>query len=436
MKGFKHVPAFDSETAQAEERSRLTSDKNPPIPPLPRAVFPRRAQAKRQRHVMLKVIKSTSMTFLHQRRWLWLAVGLAGAVPAAALAHEAYVVEHDYFWQEFNQPYSIHAADALRNPHNLVIALAVTAGIIALLMANFLFRLTKPGRSFHAFFERFARFGPMFIRGAIAAALFFSATSHSFLGPELPLDQFGSPELIKWSLLLISLMLAIGLLTEVAAALGLALFIIAGRVFGAYVLTYANYLGELIALLLFGMRRWSIDAPLLGALGNLRTRYEKYESTIVRVFYGFALIYAGITVKFLHPELTAKVATDWNLAQFHWLFPSDPLLITLGAGLSEIAIGLFIIFGFEMRLTVLISLFYVTLSLFYFRELIWPHYLLYGISLNLLVQPETFTLDHLLFAHHRRRHRWWLRPLLPHHSRGKSAGVRLRPDTSSRSLSA
>lgn len=356
------------------------------------------------------------------------AIILSNLLPYAASAHEAYVVDKTYFWEQLNKPYSPHAIDALRDPHNLAITVYITVGIIVLLTSNFLFRMTRPGKIFHAFFERFARFGPMFIRGAIATALFFSATSNSFLGPELALSGFTAPNIIRWGLLAISIMIAIGFLTELAALTGIVLFATAWRVFGPYVMTYANYLGELIALLLFGMRRWSIDAHLFGKLSTVRERYEKYESTLVRIFYGFALIFAGITVKFLHPELTTTVATDWHLNQFHWLFPSDPLLITLGGGLAEVAIGLFIIFGFEMRLTVLISLFYITLSLLYFRELVWPHLLLYGISLNLLVQPETFTLDHLIFAHHRRRFRWWLRPFLPHHTEGKSSGEKLRPE--------
>lgn len=350
-------------------------------------------------------------------------------MPIGVSAHEAYVTDRNDFWSELHGPFSIHAANALRDPHNVVISVSVTIGVVALLFLNFLFRLTKVGQAFNGFFERFARFGPMLVRAAVAGALFFSATSNSFLGPELPLSQFVAPELIRWGLLITSIMIAVGLLTEVAGLIGLVFYAIAASTFGSYILTYTNYLGEFIVLALFGMRRWSIDARLLGKLQPYREKLEKYETMIVRVLYGFGLIFAGITVKFLHPDLTTQVAIDWNLMQFHWLFPPDPLLITFGAGIAEVAIGLFIIIGFEMRLTVLISLFYITLSLLYFRELVWPHLLLYGISLNLLVQPETFTLDHILFTHHRKRFKWWKRPLLPHHPEGKSIGTKLRPDT-------
>ncbi len=77
-----------------------------------------------------------------------------------------------------------------------------------------------------------------------------------------------------------------------------------------------------------------------------------------------------------------------------------------------------------MRLTILISLFYITLSLLFFRERVWPHLLLYGISFNLLVQPETFTIDHILFKKHRKKHLWWKRSFLPHNEKGKSHDIK------------
>ena len=341
-------------------------------------------------------------------------------IPTKTWAHEAYVLEKEAFWTELSKPWSAHALSALQNPHNLAITTYITIGVLTLLTCNFLFRRSKAGKAFHTWIESYSHIGPIFVRIAIASALFFSAISNSFLGPELSLNAFQFPTLVRLALGAISIMIIFGIFTEISALLGLAIYITAFKTFGAYVLTYTNYLGELLVLALFGMRQWSIDTLVLGKLKGIRKKYEKYETTIVRILYGFGLIYAGITVKFLHPDLTLKVATDWNLAQFPWLFPSDPLLTTFGAGLAETAIGLFIILGFELRLTVLISLFYITMSLFFFQELVWPHYLLYGISLSLLVQPETFTLDHLLFSKRNKKIKWWHRPFLAHHPHGKS----------------
>lgn len=341
--------------------------------------------------------------------------------PSLASAHEAYVLPKDFFWGSLEAPWSFHAFAALTNPANVRTFAIVTAAVLVLLLANFLFRLTPPGRALHASLEKLARFGPQFVRFSAAGALFFSAASGSLLGPELPLASLAHPVFARAALYAASFMIASGFLTELAAVLCLAVFAEGFAAFGSYIFTYLNYLGEFLVLLLFGMRVFSLDRLLFGPLRRLRV-FEKYETAIVRVLYGAALTYAAVTVKLLHPALTEHVVTEWHLNQFHWLFPSDPLLVTFGAGLAELAIGLFILIGFEVRLTVLVSLFYITLSLLYFRELVWPHYLLYGISLNLLVQPEILTLDHLVFGRLRRRRRWWLRPFLPHNEHGKSAG--------------
>ncbi len=254
----------------------------------------------------------------------------------------------------------------------------------------------------HAWLERWAFLGPLFIRAAIASAFFLSALSWSFLGPELPLTQMPFAVVLRILLFIASICIALGFFTEIAAGIALIIFCIGYFVFGAYLTTYLNYLGEIIVLTLFGMRQWSLDGLLFGESKHFAS-LRPYDSTIVRVCYGIALMFAAVSVKFLHPALTVQVVNQWHLTQFHWLFPSDPLLITLGAGLAELAIGLFIVIGFEMRLTVLISLFYITLSLMYFHELVWPHLMLYGISLSILVQPERFTLDALLFNRQRKK---------------------------------
>lgn len=352
------------------------------------------------------------------RTLFWAIFGFL-SFPLFASAHEAYVLPQQFFWQEISNPINPRALSALQNPHDLWVTLEITAAILALIALNFLFRQSAVGERANRFFERFSNLGPVFVRVAIAFAFFFGARSGAFLGPELSLAQMPFAETLRWGLYLASGMILTGLFTELAAVIGFAIFSLGFFSFGAYLATYLNYLGELIVLILFGMRRWSLDAIFFGPLTQWRARWEPYETTIVRVFYGIALIYAGVTVKFLHPDLTLRVVNDWNLTRFHWLFPSDPLLVVLGAGLAEAAIGLFLIVGFEMRMTVLISLFYITLSLLYFRELVWPHILLYGISFNLLVQPEILTIDHFLFERHRKAGTVWRRLLFPHRASRK-----------------
>lgn len=330
-----------------------------------------------------------------------------------ASAHEAYVLPYNTFWSDLKAPASAHAFDALRDPQDLHLTIVIVISVLVGLGLAFLLRRTALGEKVDTILERYAYLGQHFVRITIAIALFFSAASNTFLGPELHGSFFPAPVVLQITLFALSVMFAVGYMTELAAFVGIIIFIGSFFIFGPYIFTYLNYLGELVVLLLFGLRRFSFDQYIFGPLRRFRS-LEKYETVIVRIMYGLALIYAAITVKLMHPQMTIDVVTTWNLTQFHWLFPRDPLLVTLGAGIVEIVIGLFIVFGFEMRLTVLVSLFYITLSLLYFRELVWPHLLLYGISFSLLVQPEVFTLDHILFKHHRKAKAWWKRPFQPH----------------------
>lgn len=319
----------------------------------------------------------------------WLAI-----LPATALAHEAYVLPHSLFVSEINSAVSWHAFDALKDPGNLKLCIVIILGTLLALIASFWCSRLGLVRAFVNKIERLSRFGPWLVRVAISASFFFSALTNSFLGPEISLGTMPLGSIVRILLFGISIMILFGLFTELAAIAALLVFGLAAYEYHWYLATYLNYIGEILVLILFGTH-WSLDRLLFGWKRRFQT-LRRYETDIVRICYGAALAYAAINVKLLHPSLTLEVVNRYNLTQFHWLFPHDPLLITLGAGLSELAIGLFILLGFRLRLTVLISLFYITLSLLYFKEAVWPHFLLYGISFNLLITPQQWSLDNYL----------------------------------------
>src|SRR5262249_13188017 len=155
--------------------------------------------------------------------------------------------------------------NALKNPHDLAVTLEITAVILVVIALNFFFRRSNLGYWVNSKFERLAFLGPILVRLAISASFFFSAQSMSFLGPELPLTQMPLAHVLQWALYAISVMILLGLFTEVAAVIGLIIFTIGLVVFKQYLLTYFNYLGELIVLMLFGMRRWSFDGWWFGS---------------------------------------------------------------------------------------------------------------------------------------------------------------------------
>ena len=214
------------------------------------------------------------------------------------------------------------------------------------------------------------------------------------LGPELPLAVLPGGPLIRFLLFVLAFMILLGIFTEVAGAASLVLFAVLCWHFGWYMATYANYFAEFAVLMVFGSRFLSLDRLFYGEKRwwSGLTRYTSLEVPFVRVFYGIGLAYAGYTIKFVHQNLTIDVYNQYHLVNF---FHASASFIAAGAGLAEILIGLFVIFGFAMRWTILISLAFITLSILYFQELLWPHFILYGISFSLLINSgDIFTADH------------------------------------------
>lgn len=324
-----------------------------------------------------------------------IALGIFGIWPLSADAHEAYVLSPQQFQAGLRQT-DIDAFSALRDPHNFLLLITIAGSILLVLLLNFWLQKTNLVRGLARRAEELAPAGFLAVRLALTASFFIAAWSQNIFGPEISLAQMPLGAMLRPVLFAISILIALGIFTEAAAALGLLIYILAFAVFGKYSLTYFSYFGELLVLMLFGASHWSLFHPWFT---KARRRWQFYEVVIVRFCYGVALIYTAVSVKLLRPALTLAVINQYNLTRFHWLFPHDPLLIVAGAAVVEITIGLFIIFGFQLCLTVLVSLFYLTLSLFFFREQVWPHLMLYGISILLLLTPNRHSLDHYFDRH-------------------------------------
>lgn len=312
-----------------------------------------------------------------------------------AHAHEAYVLTHN----EFQQGLSIVTQNPLAplmNTSNWEISASITVSIMFLYLLGIFWSTTPWAGILDRAVKKARVVGPLIIRLAMSSSFFFAAMSNSLLGPELQLSTLPEGQIIRIILFGLSLMIFFGFLTEIAAAIGFVVFFYATSKFQWYMITYANYFGELLVLLLFGSRFLSFDLYLFGkkALTKGLEKLRFLEIPIVRILYGIALIYAGWTIKFAHQGLSIAVYNQYHLINF---FHASPEFIAAGAGLSEISIGFFILIGFQQRLTTIISLIFITLSLLYFREMLWPHLMLYGISFSLIINSaDPFTIDRYL----------------------------------------
>lgn len=202
-------------------------------------------------------------------------------------------------------------------------------------------------------------------------------------GPELPLADFAGKfrPLVDVVLYGSGALIVVGLWTRFAAALALVIFLFSAARYGIYMLTYSNYLGEIIAMLVLGGGIWALD-------GKRRKKkatedLELYAFLALRVLFGLSLIFASVYAKFIHSQLALDVVTKYDLVNY---FPFEPLFIVLGAGIIEFLAGVFIIIGFEIRHTALFLLFWITASLLFFQESVWPHLVLVGVLVALFMR--------------------------------------------------
>jgi uncharacterized membrane protein YphA (DoxX/SURF4 family) len=148
--------------------------------------------------------------------------------------------------------------------------------------------------------------------------------------------------------------------------LGLVLYLAVGVERGWYVLMYGVYFGDLLVTLF----------PAV---------WQKYKFVILRILFGFSLIFASLYAKFWFNQLALETITKYGLTNY---FPFDPQFLLLGAFCVEILIGLCYILGFQVRLTSIVFMVFLVQSVLFFQEAVWPHVILFGTAVAMLVHGD------------------------------------------------
>jgi uncharacterized membrane protein YphA (DoxX/SURF4 family) len=320
-----------------------------------------------------------------------LLLGIALLYPNTISAHEVYVLHPSDIQKDLTVS-DINVLAALNSMTNLLwLVFFATIAVISL-SVSFVFSFSKWGLAMTTKVEKFRDLAFPLIRIVFGISLISSATHASLFGPELPLSQLMGADLWKMVLLVCGIFVTVGLFTRICALILLALFTVSIISFQEYMLTYINYLGEMVVLLLAGGERFSIDHLLFKKFTFLSSfGTEKITIPILRITFALSIIYAAVYVKFLHPSLSYNVVTQYQLTQF---FPFDPLFVVLGAGLVELVIGLLFLIGLNMRWNIFFFTFWATLSLLFFGEAVWPHYILFGIAIGLFLYGyDRYTLE-------------------------------------------
>jgi uncharacterized membrane protein YphA (DoxX/SURF4 family) len=226
-------------------------------------------------------------------------------------------------------------------------------------------------------------FAPDIIRIAFGASLLFSASHGALFGPELPLHSFVFGKLIQALLWVSGTAIIIGLWSRVWSALMVIVWFVALLTKGPYILTYANYLGEALAIILLPLQRMTVDYIITDKQkANKMMVLSKYSMPVARILFGLSLLYTAVSVKFMDTAISLDVVNHYHLTRF---FPFDPLFVVLGAGLIELTVSLLYIAGLLQRFTTIIFLVFMSLSLLFFKESVWPHYLLIALGVGIFL---------------------------------------------------
>lgn len=296
-------------------------------------------------------------------RWFSVALFLCVivAAPLSVGAHEVYVLHDDVIHTALEEtspnPFSAYWGNERQ---------FYFWGFISLLVVSTLLCMTF----FHVFEERAAPWlrrlkpwAPTVVRITLGLALIEFAYQGALFGPELPLHQLGAlSPLVQFILAGSGALILAGWYVRYAVIAALLAVVPAVVVFGAYTITYVAYAAALLAVFM---------------LESGKSKAQ-YAMPLLRVGFGFSVMAAAFYAKFLHSNLALATVAEYNLVHY---FPFDPLFIVLGALIIETLIGFFILVGLEVRWTTLFFLFWLTLSLMYFQEAVWPHLALFGLNI-------------------------------------------------------
>lgn len=305
-------------------------------------------------------------------------------IPAFAHAHEVYVLPPEVVAQAIQEPGFSLVDVALADLHTFLFWAFIAILVVTVIFFVSISRTVE--RAIDPFLKKLPPYAVLISRITIGLSFILASYHDALFGPELPLRTiFGSTEhVVAVTLFIVGVMVTIGWYTRVAAVVALAIFGFEVLKNGWYMLTYANYFGELILLLILGAHHVAVhhqghDKKASLWLQKWKKRLAPYAFFILRVSFGISLLYASLYAKVIHNQLVLEVTKAYpDIVAF---FGFEPHFLILGAAILEIVIGLFFILGIEIRFTSLFVLFWLSLSLWYFGEAVWPHLILIGIPI-------------------------------------------------------
>ena len=318
-------------------------------------------------------------------------------VPLIASAHEVYVLSHSEIAMDLLYPPINLFAVAVSHKYQFLTAALL--GVIVVVCVFGISILHNLGRRIDPFLFKIKPYAGHIAQITIGFALIASAYYGALFGTELPLVMlFGThAQAVTLVLYFAGGCILFGVYPRIGALLALWLFVWSVVGEGVYMLSYLTYFGESMIILLFGAgyTLFSYKLEPHGSLKKIYSAVKRRKEFIMRICFSTSLIYAALYAKLIHGELALNTVMKYHLTNY---FSFDPLFIVLGAFLIEMSIGLFFLIGFEIRFTALFFLTFLTMSLVFFGESIWPHIVLIGTAITMLVHGyDEFTIEKLWY---------------------------------------
>jgi uncharacterized membrane protein YphA (DoxX/SURF4 family) len=306
--------------------------------------------------------------------------------------------------------------EALLNP---VVVAALTAGgigVVAMIVLYLRLRpLTRDIAVFRQVMVSYDDLIPWLLRLGFGLPLIGAGFAGYFFAPIVSPTLIGS---VPSRLFQIGLgfLLLFGLATRAAALAGLGVYILA-LLTQSELLFSLEWIPGFIAIALVGSGRPSADHTLQQVaaadgtfygeidpihrvaqwLANRLEPYRRYLPTIIRLGMGATFAFLGLAEKLLAPTLALGVVNQYGFAE---VTPIPPELWVLGAGLSELALGVALFIGFFTRASALTALFVFTLTLFALpNDPVLAHIGLFSLASTLLITGAgPYALDNVLGA--------------------------------------
>ncbi len=323
--------------------------------------------------------------------YIFWALALIGSVAA----HEVYVLDKDTIVSDFGVK-GINVLNSLNDPAAFRAFLYGTIVVaLGFVLLSYVLH-TKLSKKLDERFSQMRQYAHLIIRVGLGLSFLWGAYHNAIFGPEIPLESIPGGMLWKPVLVLVGLLLIFGVLTRLSALAALFAYIATSSQHGWYMVNYLNYLGEIAILLLERGELFSLDKYINWQSSIFHPKFprwfeqvedfsEQYSFPIIRIAFGIALIWAAISVKIMAPALSLDVLANHGLLT---QVGFGALFVVFAAALIEILLGLILVFGIMYRPGMLLLIFFVSYSVWFFGEAVWPHVILVGLGIGLFLHGK------------------------------------------------